>query len=88
MYEFQLNDPLTILGATSFIRFHWARALKLMTYATAPCPGSRYQPGSSWSIVKYATALEPRLVPISRRSAIANAGIRDLDPHPEDGFGR
>src|SRR5580692_7390978 len=37
----------------------------------SPCPGSRYQPGSNWSIAKYATALELRLVPTSRRSAIA-----------------
>ena len=52
-----------------------------MAYATAPSPGSRYQPGSSWSVVKYATAIEPRLGTSSHQTAIANSGIWDLDPH-------
>lgn len=81
MYEFQLDDPNAILGGAASIHFNLARALKLMAYATAPSPGSRYQPGSSWSVVKYATAIEPRVAASSQQIAFANAGIWDLDPH-------
>ena len=81
MFEFELHDPDAVLGGTNSIHFNFARALKLMAYATAPSPGSRYQPGSSWSVVKYATAIEPRLGTSSHQTAIANTGIWDLDPH-------
>lgn len=81
MFEFQLDDPSTILGTGNSIQFNLVRALKLLAYATAPSPGSRYQPGSSWSVAGYATAIEPRLATSSNQIAIANAGIWDLDPH-------
>jgi len=81
MFQFELNDSTNIFSGASFLQFNLARALKLLAYATAPSPGSRYQPGASWSVVKYGTAIEPRLLPSATQIAIANAGIWDLDPH-------
>src|SRR6267142_6438294 len=81
MFQFELNDSTNIFSGASFLQFNLARALKLLAYATAPSPGSRYQPGASWSVVKYGTAIEPRLLPSATQISIANAGIWDLDPH-------
>jgi hypothetical protein len=81
MFDFELNDPDAVLDNTSQVHFNLVRALKLLAYAAAPSPNSRYQPGSGWSVVKYATAIEPRLGILSPQTAIANPGIWDLDPH-------
>ena len=81
MFTFSLNDPTSVLGGAHSLQFKLVRALKLMAIATAPSPGSRYQPGTSWGVVKYATAIEPRLAATHHQLAIANSGIWDLDPH-------
>jgi hypothetical protein len=81
MFSFELNDSAHAFGTASEIRFDFARALRLLAIATAPSPGSRYQPGTSWCAVKYATAIEPRIAASGNQPAIANSGISDLDPH-------
>jgi hypothetical protein len=81
MFTFPLNDPTSVLSGAPSLQFKLVRALKLMAIATAPSPGSRYQPGTSWGVVKYATAIEPRLTASHHQLAIANSGIWDLDPH-------
>jgi hypothetical protein len=81
MFQFELNDSAHILSSSTFLQFNLSRALKLLAYASAPSPGSRYQPGASWSVVKYATVIEPRVLPSAAPMAISNAGIWDLDHH-------
>jgi hypothetical protein len=83
MPGFRCIDPGDVLGQGKdiVVRLGVSRALTLLGIASAPNPGSRYQPGSHWGVVKYATAIDPRLSAHGRRFGIANVGIRDLDPH-------
>jgi hypothetical protein len=81
LFTFELHDSGSIIGPLPSIDLSLARALRLLAIATAPSPGSRYQPGSHWASAKYATAIDPRILPSGPQLAIANAGIRDLDPH-------
>jgi len=83
MPNFKCADELAIfgLGQAFASSLTVARALGLLAVAAAPGPHSRYQPGANWSVVKYSTAIEPRMNPSRRHIAVANVGIWDLDPH-------
>lgn len=93
MPRFRYLDPRNLLGngTDSIVPLKLSRALTLLAIASAPNPGSRYQPGSNWGVAKYATAVDPRSSSGGSRRAIANIGIRDLDPHQKtilaDDFG-
>jgi hypothetical protein len=79
---FTLSDPDTILElGQAHTELNLARALLLLAIATAPAPDSRYQPGTSWTVVKYGTAIDPRARMNQQRRAAATPGIWDLDPH-------
>lgn len=93
MPRFRCLDPGNLLGhgTDSIVPLRLSRALTLLAIASAPNPGSRYQPGSNWGVAKYATAVDPRSSSGGGQRAIANIGIRDLDPHQKttlaDDFG-